>query len=448
MGIFVTACYTVLIVVSDIGAKAHSNLFPPGFDVGSLTAQEVQDREHGSKMVVVIEQMQIAVIWACKACLLFLYYRLTRMVASKENVAIKLLAVYVLFGFVIMELLYFTAWCRPFPQYWAVPTTSSQCNALTNHRITNAIFNISSDLLMLCIALPLFIRSFLPLKRKLILCCIFSLGFFVVLAAVLNKYYNFRTPYQQTWIRWYVRESSTAILVANLPFTWTLLRKIFNLAAFDEVGVPPPTYHSSRTAGGRKTVRTQTYHGGPGSGSAEKHVQVPCSSGGRRTSRSLSLIGSICLTKEERKEHISNISDNSEHSSNGLLHPTIQTHDFALTSTDPTNTPHLTIERASPSLQQPTPNLTPRSSISRPTSPAPRFSMDGTGGFHLTRPRRAHLSHPHSRSSSYASVSRRPLSAEPSSRSDGTGSTNGTVVATLGGGRSARDRRTRARMSA
>ncbi|ORY08342.1 hypothetical protein BCR34DRAFT_465927, partial [Clohesyomyces aquaticus] len=253
MGIFVTGCYTVLIVMTNIEAKSHSNLLPPGFDVNTLTPKDKSAREYGSKIVVVVEQMQIAVIWACKACLLILYHRLTRMVASKENVAIKLLSAYVALGFVVMEILYFAAWCRPFGEYWAVPTRSSQCNALINHRITNAVFNISSDLIMLCIALPMFIRSQLPFKRKLILCCIFSLGIFVILASVLNKYYSFTKPYEPTWIFWYCRESSTAILVANLPFTWTLLRKLFNLGAFDEAHPPPPTYHSSRTAGGRRT---------------------------------------------------------------------------------------------------------------------------------------------------------------------------------------------------
>ncbi|KAF2871506.1 hypothetical protein BDV95DRAFT_467220, partial [Massariosphaeria phaeospora] len=255
MGLFVLACYTVLIVMSNIEAKAQSNLLPPGFNIDSLTRSDIKAREYGSKIVIVMEQMQIAVIWACKACLLILYHRLTRMVASKENVAIKVLVAYVAFGFLVMEILYFAAWCRPFHQYWAVPTSSFQCNALINHRITNAVFNLSSDIIMLFIALPMFIRSLLPLKRKLVLCCIFSLGLFVILASVLNKYYSFTTPYEPTWIFWYTRESSTAILVANLPFTWTLLRKVFKLGAFDEEHPPPPTYHSSRTAGGRKTAR-------------------------------------------------------------------------------------------------------------------------------------------------------------------------------------------------
>ncbi|KAF1951606.1 hypothetical protein CC80DRAFT_369905, partial [Byssothecium circinans] len=255
MSLSVLSTYTVLIVMSNVYTNSHLGLSPPSIDISTITPTAMHALERASKIVIVIEQMQIAVIWSCKTCLLILYHRLTRMVAPKSNIAIKLLAVYIALGFVVMEILYFSVWCRPFRDYWTIPTTSPQCSALTNHRITNAVFNISSDLLMLSIALPIFIQSLLPLKRKLILCAIFSLGIFVILAAVLNKYYSFYEPYRGTWVVWYIRESSMAVLVANLPFTWTVLRKVFKLGAFDEEHPPPVGYHSSRSAGGRRTAR-------------------------------------------------------------------------------------------------------------------------------------------------------------------------------------------------
>lgn len=454
MGIFILACYTVLIVMSNIEAKAQSNLLPPGFKISTLTPEEISHREYGSKIVIVVEQMQIAVIWSCKACLLILYHRLTESVAAKSNIAIRLLAVYVALGFVVMEILYFSTWCRPFHEYWSVPTKSSQCNALINHRITNAVFNISSDLIMLCIALPLFLRSLLPLKRKLILCGIFSLGVFVILAAVLNKYYSFTKPYEPTWIFWYCRESSTAILVANLPFTWTLLRKLFNLGAFDEAHPPPPTYHSSRTAGGRRTARAHHIHNSANSN--EKHSESHAASSNSKGSRSMSLIGSICAPKGD--EPTTHVSENSQHSGNGLLHEAIQSHDFAvdlergLSGTDSETSPI--------SLQTALRSTSPTFTRPRPA----RLSADGTGGF-LRAPRPAHLvpSRPHSRASSAASAIRRPISPTPTHRS--LASTNATTRPMspapshedthikshthggAGGGRSAADRKKRARMS-
>jgi hypothetical protein len=44
----------------------------------------------------------------------------------KQNLAVKLVAAYVVLGFVAMEILYFGVWCRPFEQYWAVPPDNSK----------------------------------------------------------------------------------------------------------------------------------------------------------------------------------------------------------------------------------------------------------------------------------------------------------------------------------
>lgn len=39
----------------------------------------------------------------------------------KKNFFVKIVAAYVIVGFVVMQLLLFFAWCWPFSQYWAVP---------------------------------------------------------------------------------------------------------------------------------------------------------------------------------------------------------------------------------------------------------------------------------------------------------------------------------------
>jgi hypothetical protein len=177
------------------------------------------------------------------------------------HIYVIILICYVAATFVIMEILYLGVWCRPFYNYWAMPTPNIQCSTATDHLITNAVFNLSSDIAMLVIGFSLFIRSKLPWSRKLILCCIFSLGIFVILAAVLNKYYSFSHPYGSQWTFWYIRESSTAMLVANLPFTWTLLRRMFKLQAFNGEGGTQRSiaYHSSRSARGRN-VKTSPRH--------------------------------------------------------------------------------------------------------------------------------------------------------------------------------------------
>lgn len=108
---------------------------------------------------------------------------------------------------------------------------------------------------MLAIGLSLYIRSQLPIKRKLILSCIFGVGIFVILSAVLNKYYSFTQPFGALWTFWYVREASTALLVANFPFTWTLLRRVFHLHSF-EGSESSSRYSHSRTTLSRWSCAT------------------------------------------------------------------------------------------------------------------------------------------------------------------------------------------------
>jgi hypothetical protein len=61
---------------------------------------------------------------------------------------------------------------------------------------------------------------------------IFSLGIFVILAAVLNKYYNFALPNFTVYMVWDIRETSTSIMVANIMCLWPLIRKITGWSTF------------------------------------------------------------------------------------------------------------------------------------------------------------------------------------------------------------------------
>lgn len=453
MGIFITATYTVLVVMANRWLKYSSNLERPGFDFSALSDNEIVRRRLGSIFMIVTEQMQITVIWSCKATLLIMYHRLTRTALRNENIAIRILSAYTVLGFVVIEVLYFAAWCRPFSAYYAVPTTSTQCNTLINHRITKAVFNISSDIIMLCIALQMLIRSLLPLKRKVILLGIFSLGIFVVAASVVNSYSSFKNPYGHTWMYWYIREASTAVLVANLPFTWTILRDIFELGDFNENNPPPPwTYHSPRTAPGRKTAQylQRTSITGPRSTAHQSPLN----------SNALTLVGSGSPTKqitgfpidtphaEDEKDYIGDDG-------------TVQRHDFAPVAIKSEPEGSLDVDLEPGYFQTCGRPISPDHTSERKdlmTRPS-KITEDGTGGFYMNNrpispPPRAHLvpSLHTSREPSLSSTNRRPMSPTPNHLSaledsqERRGSV-ASVAGAMGGGRSATDRKTRAKMS-
>lgn len=144
----------------------------------------------------------------------------------------KVVAAYVVMGYTVMVTLYIGVWCQPFDQYWSVPTDNIQCSTAWNHLLLNCILNISSDIMIMLIPLPLLVKTNLPLRKKFVLCGVFSLGGVVIVCAALNKNSSFRDPWSVDWVFWYTREISTAVIVANIPHLWALLRKIFRLPTF------------------------------------------------------------------------------------------------------------------------------------------------------------------------------------------------------------------------
>lgn len=224
--------YTAMLVLIQISSQYATNLMDPK-DYAKVLAdpKQVADRIYGSKIVIGLEQCMLFSTWGVKVCMLALFMRLTKNLA-RLHLYVKGIAVYVAVGFAVIMITYYAVYCRPFQQYWAMPVKNMQCATYQHYSITQAVFNISSDAAMLVVPVPLLMKTQMRLMRKLILLCVMSLGTFTIIAAILNKYFNFASPYTTTYQIWYIREASTAIYVANLMCWWPLLRKLFGLKAF------------------------------------------------------------------------------------------------------------------------------------------------------------------------------------------------------------------------
>jgi hypothetical protein len=117
------------------------------------------------------------VIWTLKACMLFMFARMT--IGTTHTKWIRFVAAYVFVGWVSVQIAFFTA-CRPFKGYWAVPPPNPQCTTLEHYAIVQAVFNLSSDILIIAIPIPMIVSLNLPLKQKFGLGLLFSMGTFVV----------------------------------------------------------------------------------------------------------------------------------------------------------------------------------------------------------------------------------------------------------------------------
>lgn len=232
--LFIFCCYTVLIVFLNICADVSTNLIDPA-DIPNLTPEDIRNRVYGSKCVLVAESMMCAVQWGTKACLLMLYYRLTENL--RQRIVVQIAAVYSIVTYIVMISLYYGYWCRPFRGFWETPTPDIQCATQIHHLIVNLTFNLTSDLMIIFIPLPLFIKAHLDLKKKLLLVFPFSLGFFTMVCAILSKHLSFTQPFSSEWLFWYTREASTAMIVANMPYSWTVIRRVFHVKAFLRPGM-------------------------------------------------------------------------------------------------------------------------------------------------------------------------------------------------------------------
>jgi hypothetical protein len=242
-------CYTTLVVCLNlIASGGGSNLIDPN-DPQDFSSEEVRERTKGSKIVVISEQAMLNTIYLIKTCMLFMYTRLT--MGLRQQRIVKGIAIYVACGWVGTEFAFFFA-CRPFHDYWAVPTPNRQCTTYEKYAISQATFNISSDLLMLAIMLPLLLQTNLPLKQKFALVAIFGMGSFVIVAAILTKVFNLSDPYSTVYMLWYFREASTALYVSNLPLIWPLLREYvpwLGNISLPRVGYSSKTRDASRASG-------------------------------------------------------------------------------------------------------------------------------------------------------------------------------------------------------
>lgn len=82
-----------------------------------------------------------------------------------QNLYVRVTAGYVALGYIVVQITYFGVYCQPFSQYWAFPVSNLQCATYSHYSITQAVFNISSDAMMLAIPIPILLKVQLPRSR-------------------------------------------------------------------------------------------------------------------------------------------------------------------------------------------------------------------------------------------------------------------------------------------
>ncbi|KAH7153615.1 hypothetical protein EDB81DRAFT_791665 [Dactylonectria macrodidyma] len=242
---FALVNFTGVVVSINEVAKNGSNYLPEDV-ANNLSAEGRAQAIFGSKMTFVLEIFTLTATWTVKACLLIMYGRLTEGTSTRQRLGVRIVACYCIITYLTVTFMFVFYWCNPTYEYWRVPVKIMQCATYYNHMIFATACNISSDLMLLFLPVPIMIKIRLPMKRKIALCCVFGLGIFNILAAVLNRYYNFSNPNSYVFLYWYVAEVGVAMYVGNLPLCWPIIRiALGSKGSSSDPSYPNPSYPNS-----------------------------------------------------------------------------------------------------------------------------------------------------------------------------------------------------------
>ncbi|KAF4452566.1 hypothetical protein F53441_4585 [Fusarium austroafricanum] len=263
--VFALVNFTGVVVSINEVAKDGSNYMPEDVAL-KLTPDGRRKAIIGSKMTFVLEIFALTATWTIKACLLFLYSRLTQGTSMKQRWAVRFVTAFCAITYIVVVFMFCFFWCSPTPEYWAVPVNPKkmQCATYYNHMIFATACNIASDIMLILLPIPIVINISLPKKRKIGLCCVFALGLFNILAAVLNRYYNFSNPNSYVFLYWYVAEGGVALWVGNLPLCWPVIRlALGSKGDSSDPSYPTPGYRNSTYGENSARRRTQGLHSKP-----------------------------------------------------------------------------------------------------------------------------------------------------------------------------------------
>ncbi|KAF6816449.1 hypothetical protein CMUS01_12266 [Colletotrichum musicola] len=182
----------------------------------TLSDAQIERIVIGSKCLLAGWILYVTLIWCLKACMLFLYRRLTLNLQQQKMVLITgctCVALYVATIIVILTR------CMPFHANWQVyPYPGDACALNIPNYIALAITNVTTDLMILYIPLPLLWSVQMPLARKIICSLWLCTGVFIIIATLLRCILCLQDAESiNLGTIWSIRETFVGILAVNAP---------------------------------------------------------------------------------------------------------------------------------------------------------------------------------------------------------------------------------------
>ncbi|KAL0941655.1 uncharacterized protein CTRU02_204418 [Colletotrichum truncatum] len=194
----------------------------------SITDPEYGMRIIGSKIQVAGWTTYSALIWLLKLSMLFFYLRLTEGLGRRYRLRIWIGFGLVLATFIASMGSVFLS-CIPFNKYWQInPDPGNACQAAISLPIiwTSFAANVSTDIYLILIPIPLLWESTLRLVKKIASTIVLGAGIFVLVCATLKSIFVLVDPVNGAQLAgtWGTRETFVAVVTTNLPMIFPLIR--------------------------------------------------------------------------------------------------------------------------------------------------------------------------------------------------------------------------------
>ncbi|KHN96598.1 uncharacterized protein MAM_05541 [Metarhizium album ARSEF 1941] len=181
-----------------------------------LSEEEKSSIVFGAKCAVATWCIYVSLIWTLKACMLFLYGRLT--LDLKQRQLVKTTAVVCAAAYVATIAVVWLH-CTPIRKKWQIhPYPGDACAKGTPVHYTLVVTNVSTDLMIMAIPLPLLWKVQMPRLRKLLCGVWLCTGGFIMLAAIVRFILCIKhaTSTDLTTV-WSLRETFVGLIAANIP---------------------------------------------------------------------------------------------------------------------------------------------------------------------------------------------------------------------------------------
>ncbi|ODA79349.1 hypothetical protein RJ55_04942 [Drechmeria coniospora] len=223
---------SLAILAYSIGQVAHG-LANNGMTDEQRAALSPDDPEYrlrviGSKIQVAGWTNYSALIWCYKASMLCFFIRLTEGLGRPYRIRVNIGFFLVITTFLASMLTIFAA-CQPFSNYWQIsPDPGNVCQAGISKPIIWVSFasNVSTDLYLICIPLPMLWQSSLKLPKKIASTIVLGAGIFVLVCAILKSVFVLVDTVHGAQLAgtWGMRESFVAVITTNLPMIFPLFK--------------------------------------------------------------------------------------------------------------------------------------------------------------------------------------------------------------------------------